>query len=218
MTDDDALKRFPSEKLSPTTVYFEGLLTFNPYVDIPPVIWHAVTIHLAPIDLGGDARYPDVCGTTVDTTMRLGGIILPHRRWQDFGGTLGPVEDQGASSIYVSNAHNPIDILEVTFTRKQGLVFQIDLDINIEFEFEGAGFSDTRCSLSVEAPYSGIRFRVPEWTNPDEVEFPEEWGIPDEFNVGTVHDLFGRFIDTTCFELSSEGSEFTLAPVEGPPN
>ena len=208
----DDLKRFPTSKLKPASASFGGRLAFNPYCELPPTIWYGIGIALEPFDLEDCAPDPDLWGTTIDTTLSSGGIILPFRDWKKINGELGPIEDVGEGSIYVSGVHNPVDIRLVRFKRIGGTKFRINLDLEIAFEFEGSGFSDTRCSLEIEPEYSGLSFYAPIWNDPDSVEFPNDWKIPENFDKTSVQELFERFVDTSLYDLNQDGKSFKLLP------
>src|SRR5690606_29852735 len=77
----EELKDFPVSKLKPNATSFGGCLNFNPYCDLPPTIWYGMGIALEPFDLGESAPDPEYFGTTVDTTLSAGGIVLPIRDW-----------------------------------------------------------------------------------------------------------------------------------------
>lgn len=212
MTEEEELKIFPVREIKPQSSRFGGSLIFNPYSDLPPTIWYSVGIDIAEIELGSNAPAPDLWGTKVDTTLILGGILLPQRRWMDISGVFGPIEDVGESSVYISDVHNPIDINSVTFSLIQGAVFRIDFDLLIAFEYEGSGFMDAECSISVEAEYQGLSFNEPVWNDPDSVSFPEKWQIPSEFNEITVSELFERFVDTDSYSIKSDKGYYHFIP------
>jgi len=208
----EELKDFPVSKLKPKFASFGGSLQFNPYCDLPPTIWHRISIDFESFDLGESAPDPQFFGTTVDTDLSAGGIILSFRDWREIGGEFGPIEDVGEGSIYVSNVHNPVDVSLIRFERIQGTKFRINLDVAIAFEFEGSGFRDTTCSFEFEVDYSGLSFHAPIWNDPDSVEFPDVWNIPEEFNEATVMELFERFVDTGLYVLKRDGKSFRLLP------
>src|SRR4051794_26978109 len=131
----EELKTFPISQIRPTAASFRGNLVYNPYSRLPPTIWYCIGVDLEKIDLAEDAPAPDIWGTTVDTTLCLGGIVLPFRDWREIDGTFGPIEDAGASSVYVSDIHNPIDIRSVRFSKLDGVRFKIDFNLYIAFEF-----------------------------------------------------------------------------------
>ena len=212
MCEDEKLKIFPVTNMRPKHTGFQGSLEFNPYVNIPPSIWYNIGIELEEIELGDNAPDPELWGTKVDATLDLGGIVIPQRRWFDISGTIGPIKDVGESSVYISDAHNPIDIRSVTFKRLEGVCFAIDLDFLIDFDFEGAGFENAECSLSIEADYKGISFFVPDWSDPKSVKFPAEWRIPSEYNESTIIELFERFVDTSCYRMEIDDECYRLIP------
>lgn len=212
----EELKDFPVSKLKPEFARFGGSLHFNPHCNHPPTIWYRIGIDLESFDLGENAPDPEFWGTTVDTTLSAGGIVLPLRDWREIGGEFGPIEDVGEGSIYVSSVHNPVDVSLIRFERIQGTRFRINLNAAIAFEFEGAGFRDTKCSLEFEADYAGLSFHAPIWNDPDSVEFPDAWNIPEEFNETTVKELFERFVDTALYDLKQDGESFWLHPRDTP--
>ena len=191
------LKKFPVEGLSVTRATFSAHIVFNPFAQIPPALWYTFGLDLAPIDLGKQAVDPVEYEQILETDIELGGIELPFRRWNEIEGEFGPIPDQGASSIYVSCVHNPIDIRSLKMHRIRSNRWQINTDIMIDFENAQAGYRNVEASLSFRASFGGISFYIPSWTS--KPKFPSRWKIPSVFNQRTVDALVARFVDLDVY-------------------
>lgn len=213
MTREKELKQFPMELVRPVEARFGGSLHYNPYCDLSPTIWYNFGVTLAPIELGESAVAPDLFGDTLETQLALGGIVIPQCSWKGIAGEYGPVEDQGESSVYVSNVHVPIDIESVVFSRLSGCNFRIQLALHIDFEHAGAGYANAGVALEIEAQYEGLSFCIPRWTNPEEVVFPKPWRIPARFNNSTVSEMFARFVDLDGYRLEEDEDSFHFHPI-----
>lgn len=208
----EELKDFPVHKVRAKTASLGASLIYNP--DLEPTVWYSIGIELEPIELGDDAYAPDVFGETLETELRLGGIVIPARSWTEIDGEYGPVEDQGESSVYVSSVHVPIDIKSVVIKPIKGNRFRVHLELLIDFEYAGAGYRSTTLTLDVEADYEGVGFYVPQWNEPDKVKFPDEWRIPATFDERTVAELLGRFVDLDGYRLTRDEDSYHLQPTQ----
>jgi hypothetical protein len=88
-------------------------------------------------------------------------------------GTFTPDLNSANSSFYITSCHNPISIYSITFTRFAAASFAVSADLLIHFEFEASGYSDAEASLNFTGEYSGLRFCIPQRSEPDKVRFPE---------------------------------------------
>lgn len=170
------MKRFPFARLKISQASISSSLTFNPYSDIPPKCRWTIDIGIEPLKLGDDAAMPDF-EQVVDSNICLERLELEIASWRSLAGRFTFSEPQGGS-FYVSHAHNPIDILDLTMTPKDGACFDVDATVEALFEYEGAGYQNEVTRLVFPATYEGFRFQVPTWSDPADVVFPPEWQVP----------------------------------------
>lgn len=201
-------RRFPVEELRPVSASFGGSLVFNPFAQLPPSLWYGVEIDLDAIELGH-------AGATeaLETQLIFGGIVLPQRDWREISGSIGPVDDQGESSIYVDDVHTPIELHRVAFERVDGIQFLIELDFTIDFESEELAYDNARTQISVQADYQGLFFHEPVFADPSAVKIPREWNVPDRFDTSTVRAFFERFVDTRRYAIEQQDQGYELRPV-----
>jgi hypothetical protein len=199
--------RFPSEQLNPTQAGFGATLEFNPYAKLPPSLWYAFHVDLAPIELGENAYAPDVFGTVIKTTLVMGGIELPFRRWTEIEGAFGPFKDVGEGSLYVSDAHNTVLVQSLEMSRKVDCTWNVSASIAIDFE---SGYERVETTVEFAAAYTGISFVVPEWTKTP--RFPKSWRIPSEFTQDTVDEMVARFVDLDIYDRRRRGTSFRYIP------
>jgi len=202
-----SLAKFPVDALQIGDTAFGGRLVYNPYGDLAPTVWHGFTLDLS-VEL--DLDWPEPLDS--QTSMGLGALLLPNR-WSNFEGSYGPVEDQGESSVYLLNQHVPIDIHRVTLELSGGKEFAVVADVTIAFE--GLVYENAEVTLRFRAEYSGIAFSPPQWSGRGP-KVPEEWGIPERFDVDSVTALLSRFADLDEYRLHSGKHGYRLRPVPTP--
>jgi len=211
-------RRFPIERLQPCGDVFDfsGTLVLNPHLGPQlPTIRFGTALPLAPIDLGPKAPLPDIWGTTLDTTLFLGDVVLPERDWRRWDDVRGAEDDAGNSSVYVSQIHCPVVTHGFRLRRKSGRVFRADWDV--ELLLEGTGWKSARKSLHVDVEYQGIT--VVEFLDSD-TAYPESWdlGLRDgRIDERALRSLCGRFVDLDGYALNVRETErmrsWSLEPV-----
>jgi hypothetical protein len=175
-------------------------LTYNPYCDLPPKVWHSISIEIEPLALGPDAAMPEY-ETTVDSNIVLDGLHIERHKWNSLDGTFTFDDDQN-SSFYVSSAHNPVTVRELTLRYRDNATYDVDATATFHFEFEGAGYADETTRLVFPAVHRGFCFCVPRWNEPDEVAFPADWGVPStshDWSPDTIREFAQRYFDLTQF-------------------
>lgn len=211
MPDTRRLKSFPIERFQLKRARFNAELVFNPFARIPPVLWYGFVLEFSPLHLGRQAYAPEVFGRVLETRMELGGIEFPFRRWSDIEGEFGSIPDRGASSVYVSNAHNPIDVRSLEMRRRRGARWDVRADVFIDLECERSGYGNVEAQLAFGVTFGGISFPVPVWTS--KPRFPKSWRIPKVFDQRSVDELIGRFVDLDVYRRKREGDAFSYVPV-----
>src|SRR5690349_18068310 len=106
------MKRFPFARLRPKTAWFTASLQYNPYSDLPPTVWHSINLEIEPLALGQDAAMPEY-ETVVDSGIIFDGLIIEGGKWDSLDG-LYTFDDDQNGSFYVSSAHNPVTVRELT--------------------------------------------------------------------------------------------------------
>jgi len=113
---------FPIQKLNPQVGTFTG-----------PVLDCGIEIPLAPFELEG---------TTVSTSIRLEGILLPSDELDELVGErydfpINPEPGYIDGSIYIEHAHHPVDATVIEFGERQGELFSIKLTLRLILEYAG---------------------------------------------------------------------------------
>lgn len=208
------MKRFPFARLRPKTGWIDASLVYNPYSDLPPTVWHSITIEIEPLVLGSDAAMPEY-EATVDSNIVLGGLRIDRHKWSSLDGTFAFDDDQNGS-FYVSSVHNPVTVRELSLRYRETATYDVDATATFHFEFEGAGYADETTRLVLPAVHRGFCFRVPRWNEPDQVEFPADWGIPSashDWTPDTIRAFAQRFFDLTqCAAITIENGVLRAEP------
>ena len=83
---------------------------------------------------------------TIATSLRLDFIRLPNKLETYIGEKItfpvNPTEGYVDGSIYLRDAHNPVDVTEIHFLEMENNKLQVELTINFVFDFEGIGFEN----------------------------------------------------------------------------
>ena len=162
------LARFPTHLVKPANpkkLGFGGGLSFNRHTNTPPTISYGMQFDLAPIP---NTHHADVWGSTIETTLDLGGIRISNRSWRSIRGEYGPVEDAGDSSAYIYTSHIPVAIESIVFTPLEAPRFHIALRIKIAFEHVGGSSrmppstsSSRRTTAAWASAPTRVRRRIP---------------------------------------------------------
>lgn len=208
-------KPFPVDRLEVKQAEFEAVLEFNPYADrLPPSLLWRGGIGLEKIDLGDSAADAEIFGSVLDTWFSLDGIHIPERRWTHLAGPYVQDHPYCGSSIYVCDAHNPVAVVEIGFSSREGTMFEMAVDLEINFDIEGTPYENIGlCINSIEAKFTGLVFHVPIWNEPADVEFPPEWKIPDEYTQDSVDEMMSRFVDLDLYNKVHNDGEFKYTPI-----
>ena len=196
------MKRFPFAHLRPKVGWITASLQYNPYCDLPPTVWHSISIEIEPLSLGADAAMPEY-ETTVDSNIVFDGLQISGHKWDSLNGTYTFDDDQNGS-FYVSSAHNPVTVGELSLRYRDGVTYDVDATATFHFEFEGAGYADETTRLVFPAVHRGFCFCVPHWSEPDKVALPVDWGVPStspDWSPETIRDFTQRYFDLSQFPV-----------------
>lgn len=84
----------------------------------------------------------------VETSIRLDFIELKETLKTYIGKTvnfpINPIEGYIDGSIYLSNAHNPVDVTEIKFLNIENGNLTTEITMNFNFEFENIGFKNEK--------------------------------------------------------------------------
>jgi hypothetical protein len=141
----------PIDKFRPLPGQMTAHLVENPAFGLPRTLWYTITIPLKPFNSGLEYETQPVT-----TAIELEFLRKAQDDWRRLLGTsIQAVGDESNSSIYLGSAHNPIDIYSITFTRTQGLWFNLDCTLFCDFAFENVGES-TVLELTTSVVFTGL--------------------------------------------------------------
>jgi len=82
----------------------------------------------------------------ISTSVQLYAIELPETLQNYIGKTVSfpitPNEGYIDGSVYLRNAHNPVDVPEIKFLKLENDVIELELTMKFDFEYEGIGFKN----------------------------------------------------------------------------
>ena len=83
---------------------------------------------------------------TIATSLRLDFIRLPNKLETYIGEKItfpvNPTEGYIDGSIYLRDAHNPVDVTEIHFLEMENNKLIVEMTMNFVFDFEGIGFEN----------------------------------------------------------------------------
>ncbi len=83
---------------------------------------------------------------TIETSLRLDYISLPNKLETYIGEKIAfpvnPIEGYIDGSIYLRDAHNPVDVTEIHFLELENDRLVVEMTVNFVFDFEGIGFQN----------------------------------------------------------------------------
>ncbi len=196
----NSMKRFPFSHLKPKMGWITASLIYNPHCSLPPTVWHTITLEIEPIELGSDAVMPEH-QKAVDSQVIFDGLPIKAATWNSMDGTYSFGDEQNGS-FYVSFAHNPVTVRELSLRYRGGTAYDVDATATFHFEYEDSGYADETTRLVFPAVYTGFSFSVPHWSNPANVSLPPEWGVPStapEWPSNTIRDFVQKHFDLSQF-------------------
>jgi hypothetical protein len=138
-------RRFPYRKVRAKTGTIGGFLFENQKINVPRTLFHTIEVPIAPFDAIG-ARGEK---RRTKTALSLEFIELPERPFRGYRALahktvefpLNPEPGYVDASIYLNDAHNPVDVYEISFGAfKRGLL-EASLTVAIDFESEQSGYA-----------------------------------------------------------------------------
>ncbi len=147
------LRKFPYKSLVAKTGTIGGFLFENRHINLRRALFHSIEVPLQPFDL---VDY-DGKKKRTKTTLSFEFIRLPDQPFRGYRALVGrtlefppnPEEGYIDASIYLCNAHNMLDVSELSFTAfKRGLL-EVTLTLGFDLETEGTGYANVE-GLAVE--------------------------------------------------------------------
>jgi hypothetical protein len=149
----ERLRKFPYERLRAKIGTMGGFLFENRHAKVPRTLFHEIHVPLEPFDL------VDAVGKKrrTKTDLRLEFIQLPDQRFLGYRALVGqtlefptnPEEGYIDATIYVCDAHNMIDVPELSFTALRRGLLEVSITLAIDLETEQTGYANSDM-LSVE--------------------------------------------------------------------
>lgn len=143
----------------------------NPHIGLKPTLFYNIDISLEPFRLEQDALDVEF-ENEVNSSFMLEFIRFNVKDWRKLNRqTFYLKPDDVDGSIYISYAHNPVDIQQITFREKSGNRFIVDCVLFIDFEVEGSGYQNTTVVFKdLPLQFEGLRIDVeivnlPEWNS-----------------------------------------------------
>jgi hypothetical protein len=140
-----ALRRFPYTRVRAKTGTIGGFLFENRGIKLPRTLFHTIEVPFAPFDaVGADGKK-----RRTKTALSLEFIELPERPFRGYRALadktvefpLNPEPGYVDASMYLNDAHNPVDVYEISFgSFKRGLL-EATLTFAIDFESEQSGYA-----------------------------------------------------------------------------
>ncbi|HEX7898538.1 MAG TPA: hypothetical protein VF950_12310 [Planctomycetota bacterium] len=147
-----SLPRIPVERMKAEPGTLHALIFENLKIGLPRALFYDLEIPLAPFDSGLPGDAPDIA-----KRFRLNFLQLPAPDWRRLDGRTFELEaDAADGSIYLGNAHNPVDLPRLEFRNLEGCRFQVEARLNCDFEFENVALSDT-VELATTVEFKGLR-------------------------------------------------------------
>ena len=93
-------------------------------------------------------------GDIISTSVDLYAIELPEPLQNYMGKTMqfpvNPTEGYIDGSVYLRNAHNPVDVSEIRFLRLENDCVELELSMKFDFEYEDIGFKNEEIKCVVK--------------------------------------------------------------------
>lgn len=147
------LRKFPYNRLIAETGTIGGFLFENRHGGVPRTLFHEIYVPLRPFDL------IDVDGKKkrTKTELRLEFIQLPDPPFRGYRALIGqtlefpsnPEDGYIDASIYLCNAHNMLDISELSFNALRRGLLEVTITLGFDLESEQTGYANDE-GLAVE--------------------------------------------------------------------
>lgn len=187
------MKTFPIHKLRAVNARMDANIFHNPHIGLEPTLFYNINISIEPFRLEQDALDVEF-ENEVDSCFSLEFIKLNVKDWRKLDGqTFYLTPDDIDGSFYVSYAHNPVDIQQITFRKKSENCFIVDCVLFIDFEFEGSGYQNTTVVFrDLPLLFEGLRIDVkfvnlPEWDSETAQAFAKDFVDLEAFHTPSLN-------------------------------
>ena len=132
------MKEFNPDLLIPLQGELKARIFQNESLGIPPTLFWDIEIPLKPFSLEGK---------TVNTTIILNFIRIPvssitELSGKDFVFPVNPEEGYIDGSVYIRNAHHPVDITKLFFGEIENGKIPVSFSYDVLFEYERSGYAN----------------------------------------------------------------------------
>jgi hypothetical protein len=185
------MKSFPAHKIKAINARMDATIFQNLHIGLEPTLFYNIDISIEHFRLEQDALDIEF-ENEIDSSFSLEFIQLGVKDWRKLTGqTFYLKSDEVDGSFYISYAHNPVDIKQITFREKSGNRFIVDCLLFINFEFEGSGFQNTTIEFKdLPLQFEGLRI---------DVEFVNS----PEWNIETAQIFAKDFVNLQAYEKPS---------------
>ena len=123
----------PDLQLVPRAGILSTRIFENKNAGILPTLFFDIEIPIEPFDFLGDQH---------DTTVVLNFIKFGVRNWRELSGRTfefpkNPIGDYIDGSVFLDNAHNPVDVTKIQFGSFEAGAVTANLKFEIDFTLEG---------------------------------------------------------------------------------
>ena len=119
--------------LEPLTGKLKNYVFENEFLKILPAVVYDINLPIRPFEFEGEVQ---------DTLVCLSRIRFDVSDWRklprsEFRFPINPTQGYIDGSMYLGDAHNPVDVTRIRFGRLDGNVLEAELDIQFDFTYEG---------------------------------------------------------------------------------
>ena len=120
-------------ELQPTVGTLTARLFSNEHIGLPLTLFFDIDLPVQPFEFNGEPQ---------ETSIRLEFIEIPVGDWREIFGQsfrfpINPEPGYIDGSVYIGNAHNPVDVRQIRFAQAAGNRVPIVADICVDFTQEG---------------------------------------------------------------------------------
>src|SRR5215831_2306247 len=135
----------PTDRFKPKRGSMHAFVFENRSINLEPTLFYSIDIPLKPFNSG------------LKTSFSLEFIRIPVVDWRRLDRQSFEIaQDDSDGSIYIGDAHNPVNISQIKFRRVGNFMFRIDCTLFCDFESEGVA-DNAQVELSADIRFEGLR-------------------------------------------------------------
>jgi hypothetical protein len=158
-----SLRRFPYKQVKAKNGTIGGFLFENRNIKLPRTLFHNIEVPLEPFEI----VHFDGKKKRLKTSLSFEFIQLPDPTFRGYRALVGrtlefptnPEEGYIDASMYLCDAHNTIDVAELSFLGMKRGLLEVRITMAIDFESEGTGYANTD-ALAVEVALRAGAIRI----------------------------------------------------------